>query len=92
MSIGEYGNSGYVVNSVPLASANQALSIGIEKMYQTLIDIGGDTDTNASIAGRIVGALVGREGLPLQLLEKLYSLRDYSQIEKVLKRLTNTNL
>ena len=83
--IGQMGNNGYVVNSVPLAiaAANQVLAIGMEQMFQTLIDIGGDTDTNCSIAGQIAGTLVGKNHLPKHLLEQLFSLSEWPWIERV---------
>ena len=83
------GKDGYVVNSVPLALAavNQVKNIGIEQMYTKLIALGGDTDTNASIAGQIAGTLVGIQGLPNNLINKLKQLRDYNKIEETSKRL-----
>ena len=60
-SIGSLGSSAYVVNSVPLAlaAASRVLELGLENMFRQLIDIGGDTDTNCSIAGQIAGTLLG---------------------------------
>ena len=71
--IGQIGNDGYVVNSVPLAiaAANKVKEIGIEEIYLQLIKIGGDTDTNCSIAGQIAGALMGRKEIPDKLVNKL---------------------
>jgi ADP-ribosylglycohydrolase len=59
--ISKLGNNGYVVNSVPFAifCATKILDLGLEKMFQEIIDSGGDTDTNASIAGQIAGTLIG---------------------------------
>lgn len=81
--IGELGNDGHVVNSVPLAiaAANKILEIGIEEMYCQLIEIGGDTDTNCSIAGQIAGTLLGRKGIPKKLTKKLEQLNEYQWIE-----------
>lgn len=83
--IGRLGNSAYVVNSVPLAitAASQVQEIGIEKMYKTLIEIGGDTDTNCSIAGQIAGTLIGLENIPIQLITKLKELKEFSWIKNV---------
>ncbi len=36
---------------------------------------GGDTDTNAAITGALLGAVYGREAVPLQWIEKLLSCR-----------------
>ncbi|MCB9261272.1 MAG: ADP-ribosylglycohydrolase family protein [Flavobacteriales bacterium] len=81
--IGQIGNNGYVVNSVPLAiaAANQVKEKGIEKMYLQLIEIGGDTDTNCSIAGQIAGTFIGQKGIPDKLINKLKNLSEYEWIE-----------
>jgi len=87
--IGEMGNDGYVVNSVPLAiaAANKVGEIGIEEMYSKLIKIGGDTDTNCSIAGQIAGTLIGRQRIPESLVNKLKELNEYEWIEKTVNNL-----
>ena len=89
-SIGRMGNDGYVVNSVPLAiaAANQVKILGIEAMYNALIKIGGDTDTNASMAGQIAGALVGKKGIPTSLIEKLSALYEYDDIQNTIHTFT----
>ena len=89
--IGQLGNDGYVVNSVPLAIAAASIvsRIGIEEMYTQLIKIGGDTDTNCSIAGQITGALVGSQGIPEHLLEQLKGLSEYGWIEGVIGAYVN---
>ncbi|MFK7908060.1 MAG: ADP-ribosylglycohydrolase family protein, partial [Chitinophagales bacterium] len=78
--------SAYVVESIPLAifAASKALEIGLGKMFQTLIEIGGDTDTNCSIAGQIAGAAMGVEKIPLSLIQQLKELDDYEWIERVI--------
>lgn len=69
----KYGTSGHVVESVPLAlyAAQFIRKVGFAEMLEELIRAGGDTDTIASIAGQIVGAYLGVEGLPAELLAKL---------------------
>ena len=87
--IGQIGNDGYVVNSVPLAiaAANKVREIGIEEMYLQLIKIGGDTDTNCSIAGQIAGALIGRNEIPEKLVNNLKDLSEYDWIETTINKL-----
>lgn len=87
--IGQIGNDGYVVNSVPLAiaAANKIREIGIEEMYLQLIEIGGDTDTNCSIAGQIAGTLIGRKEIPDKLVNKLKELSEYEWIETTINKL-----
>lgn len=89
--IGNLGNNGYVVNSIPLAiaAANNVLDIGIEKMFRDIIDIGGDTDTNASIAGQIAGTLIGKNKIPDPLIYKLKRLDRYSWIQETIKKFIN---
>lgn len=85
--IGALGNDGYAVNSIPLAitAASKIYQLGMDKMFVTLIDIGGDTDTNCSIAGQIVGALIGKKNIPFHLLSQLKELPQYDKIEQVIK-------
>ena len=87
--IGAKGNDGYVVNSVPLAiaAANKIKEIGLEEMYAQLIEIGGDTDTNCSIAGQIAGTLIGIEGIPERLIDQLKKLKEYAWIERTINDL-----
>jgi ADP-ribosylglycohydrolase len=87
--IGEFGNNGYVVNSVPLAiaAANKVNEIGIEAMYSALIKIGGDTDTNCSIAGQIAGTLIGINGIPKKMVHKLKQLGEYDWIDMTVAKL-----
>jgi ADP-ribosylglycohydrolase len=68
-----FGNSGYVVESVPLAlfAAQKVAALGFSDMLEQLIAAGGDTDTNASIAGQVAGTALGLSGLPAELVEKL---------------------
>lgn len=39
--------------------------------YRRVIGLGGDTDTNAAIAGALIGAYVGLDGLPVHLMDTL---------------------
>ncbi|NQX86800.1 MAG: ADP-ribosylglycohydrolase family protein [Flavobacteriaceae bacterium] len=91
LEIGQKGNDGYVVNSVPLAiaAANKVTEIGIDGVFEQLIEIGGDTDTNASIAGQIAGTLIGRKGIPENLMSKLTELNEFDWIEKTINNYNN---
>ena len=88
--IGAKGNDGYVVNSVPLviAAASKVSQIGLQRMYSTLIKIGGDTDTNCSIAGQIAGTLIGRKEIPQNLINKLKQLYEYNWIKRTISHFT----
>jgi ADP-ribosyl-[dinitrogen reductase] hydrolase len=67
-----FGCSGYVAESVPLAlcGASRIRSLDFKTVLIDLIACGGDTDTNASIAGQVAGALIGRARLPEDLIAR----------------------
>jgi ADP-ribosylglycohydrolase len=87
--IGNLGSTGYVVNSIPLAiaAANKVEKIGLEEMFSELIGIGGDTDTNCSIAGQIAGTLIGIKNIPDNLLNQLKELNEYKWIKEIVSKL-----
>ena len=84
--VGKLGNNGYVVNSVPLAitAASKIQHLGMETMFTILIEIGGDTDTNCSIAGQIAGAFIGKNNIPNEFLLKLNNLPESKKIKRVI--------
>lgn len=90
--VAKLGNNGYVVNSIPFAifCSTKILDLGLEKMLHEIIRSGGDTDTNASIAGQISGTLIGSENIPQRLLSKFKCLNEYSWIKEVIDK-TNLN-
>ncbi|WP_079241823.1 ADP-ribosylglycohydrolase family protein [Chryseobacterium indologenes] len=84
--ISKLGNNGYVVNSVPFAiyCSTKIIDLGLEEMLKQIISSGGDTDTNASIAGQIAGTLIGTENIPHELILKLKKLPDYKWIKPII--------
>jgi len=68
-----FGNSGHVVESVPLAlyAAQRVASLGFEAMISEVLHTGGDTDTIASISGQIAGTLLGGKALPRNLISQV---------------------
>jgi ADP-ribosylglycohydrolase len=68
-----FGAAGFVGESVPLAifAARRVGELGFAGMLGQIIAVGGDTDTNASLAGQIAGASLGLERLPGDLLARL---------------------
>ena len=68
----ERGVTGFVMHSVPVA-----LHVWFRHEYdyrsaiETVVRCGGDTDTVAAIVGGIIGAAVGKEGLPADWLHGL---------------------
>lgn len=84
--IARLGVNGYVVNSVPFAifAASRSMEIGINSMFMAIINAGGDTDTNAAIAGQIAGTLVGLNGIPSVLREQLQALPEYEWMRGII--------
>ncbi len=67
------GVSGYMYHSVPAAlHAWFAHPRDLVAALEAVIRCGGDTDTTAAMTGAIVGAGVGREGIPARWLEELW--------------------
>lgn len=44
---------------------------GFEEELRRVVSLGGDTDTNAAVAGALLGARVGRAALPAEWLARL---------------------
>jgi len=84
--IGKLGTNGYVVNSVPFAifCSTKVFELSIEKTFQSIMDAGGDTDTNASIAGQIMGSMIGINNIPPALINKLKTLPEYVWIKNTI--------
>lgn len=75
---GRFGCSGYVVQSVPLAlcAAQRLREMGFAALLAEVVSFGGDADTVASITGQIAGTLMGRAGLPKDLIGRLPDLQE----------------
>lgn len=74
-----FGCSGYAAESVPLSlfAGQQLLTTagGFERVIGAVVAVGGDTDTNAAMAGQIGGAHLGLDGLPQQLVQRVPDLQ-----------------
>jgi ADP-ribosylglycohydrolase len=84
----KYGNSGYVVHSVPLAlyAAQQIGRMGFEEIFTEIIKAGGDTDTTCSMAGNLMGALIGHDNIPPALLNRLRTIKEAALLEATIAR------
>jgi ADP-ribosylglycohydrolase len=84
----KYGNSGYVAHSVPLAiyAAQQVGSLGFEEVLMQLVYSGGDIDTNCSLAGQMMGALIGYENIPETLKNRLDTVHDVYLLKSLLPK------
>ena len=70
---GEFGSSGYVVDSVPLAlyAVRSIDRVPFEEVVRNAIEAGGDTDTIASMTGQIAGTWLGVSQISRELIDKL---------------------
>ena len=83
----KFGNTGYVVDSVPLAIfAASKFQNSIEQLLRDVVICGGDADTNAALTGQIIGA-AGADLMSVRLLlEQVEELPEYlSTIEAFAK-------
>ena len=84
------GVSGYIYHSVPIAvHAWLAHPHDFRSAIISVVRCGGDTDTIAAIVGGIVGASVGRAGIPEEWLSTLFEWpRSVSWMERLGVQLT----
>ncbi len=84
------GISGYVFHTVPVViQVWLRHQNNYEIAIQEIIKLGGDTDTTAAILGGIIGAKVGKNGIPQIWLNNLLDYpRSINWIEKVGDRLS----
>lgn len=82
------GVSGYSYHTVPVALQTWLRQPNDFYAVLNAIRCGGDTDTVAAIVGGIIGARVGKEGIPPQWLERIWEWpRSTAWIEQVGERL-----
>jgi ADP-ribosyl-[dinitrogen reductase] hydrolase len=91
------GVSGYVNHTVPVVvHAWWTHPHDFRAAVQSVILCGGDTDTTAAIVGGIVGATVGKDGIPIEWLESLWewprSLRWMEELARRLARVTSAGI
>jgi ADP-ribosylglycohydrolase len=79
-----FGSSGFVAESVPLAlcGASRIRSYDFKTVLIDLISCGGDTDTIASIAGQVAGALIGRGRLPDEMIARIPDLDEVETVAR----------
>lgn len=78
----KFGNSGYVVESVPfdIYSALKIIDNNLIDVIFKIIKTGGDADTNASMAGNIMGAFIGFNKLPKSYVNALKYIDDLKNV------------
>ncbi len=90
-SMGWKGASGYIYHTVPAAlHAWLRHSENYREGVLEIIGCGGDTDSTAAIVGGLIGARVGREGIPREWRAGLYEWpRGVEWLEKLADRLAH---
>jgi ADP-ribosyl-[dinitrogen reductase] hydrolase len=76
------GTSGHVVESVPFSifAAQKIMEHKFEDILSEIILCGGDTDTNSSLAGNIMGAAIGFTGFSTKVLTAFNKIRERDHI------------
>jgi ADP-ribosylglycohydrolase len=79
------GTSGHVIASVPFSIfAAQKIKAGnFEDILSEIILCGGDTDTNASLAGQIMGTYIGLSGFSIKALTTFNKIEECNYIIQV---------
>ena len=82
-------SSGYVADSVTVALAHAAegLTSGVLQAIQGVIELGGDTDTNSSICGQVLGSWIGAAALPSELVNRVPAAEEMRSIAARLSEL-----
>lgn len=88
----KYGISGYVYRTVPAVIQVWLSNRGnYRQAIAKIVELGGDTDTTAAILGGIMGASVGKTGIPQDWLNNLWEYpRSVDWLENLGKRLDRT--
>jgi ADP-ribosylglycohydrolase len=90
----EKGISGYIYHTIPMV-IHPWLTYpeDYENGIKEIIKLGGDTDTTAAILGGIIGAKVGKKGIPKNWLNKLWLYPfNLTWLEKLGKKLTDVTI
>lgn len=80
-------DQGYVLHTVELAFSALATAAGFEDGIVAVVSRGGDTDTNACVAGALLGARLGRSHIPDRWLSKLKAAPELTSLAEQLYRL-----
>ena len=85
----QFGATGYVVESVPLAlyAAQSIDRVPFDLVLRNVIEAGGDTDTTASMTGQITGAWLGASRIPRDLI---HSLSNADEIQRTVNEFAAT--
>jgi len=78
----------YVVDSVPFAifAAQKIKRSEVKSIFGDLIRVGGDTDTICSMAGQIMGTLLGYEAIPADMVKTANELYVKELIDNIVNK------
>jgi len=84
------GTSGHVIESVPFSifAAGKIRENSFEDVLAEIILCGGDTDTNASLAGQLMGAFIGFSWFSRKVSRMFTSIKESTYIEETTYKLT----
>lgn len=82
------GEAGYVVHCVEIAFWFATHDRSLEEALIALAQAGGDTDTNAAVAGALLGARYGDVALPPRWLDRLVGAQGIGELAENLVRST----
>ena len=80
------GEAGYVVHCVEIAFWFVAHDRTLEEALTYLVQAGGDTDTNAAVAGALLGARYGEVALPPRWVDQLVGAQGIAKLAENLVR------
>ena len=87
LGVGGEAGAGYVVHCVEIAFWCALHRPSLEEALIFLAEAGGDTDTNAAVAGALLGARDGETGIPPRWLDQLGPARSVAELaEKLVLR------
>jgi ADP-ribosylglycohydrolase len=73
----DQGHTGWVLVTLQNAFHELLHAPGVEEGVVATVRRGGDTDTNAAVAGALLGAVHGRDGIPVQWRSMVLSCRPH---------------
>ena len=88
LPIARRGEAGYVVHCIEIAFWFVTHDRSLEEALIALAQAGGDTDTNAAVAGALLGARYGDAGLPPRWLNQLVGAQGIGELAEKLVRST----
>lgn len=86
LPIARAGEQGYVAHCVEIALWYATHDRSLEEALRFLVEAGGDTDTNAAVAGGLLGARYGEAALPPRWMAQLAGAQGVGELAEKLVR------